>query len=159
MESATVTARIDATMVRAGEGERLNVAGDIVRVLLDSAGSGGAIAAFEVISQPGGGPPLHRHEKEDELFFVLEGEATFVVGGDRHLIRSGESIFAPRGSIHTFGNTGAGTLRMIVVCTSGGLERPFREVDAMGDGMTPERLMAAFVEHGVRFLGPPIGSE
>lgn len=147
----------DVVVVRVGEGERLNVVGDRVRVLLDSRGSGGASAAFEVITEPGGGPPLHRHEREDEMFYVLEGEGTFAVGDKRLKVGAGGYVFVPRGSVHTFGNCGPGVLRMIVVCTPGGLEGPFREADKLGAAATPEAVMAAFVRHGVEFLGPPIG--
>ena len=63
---------------------------------------------------PGQGPALHRHPYE-EVFVIVEGEATFTLGDERRVARAGDIVVAPPGVAHTFRNTGAGTLRQVDV--------------------------------------------
>lgn len=137
----------------------LNVVGDGVRMLADGVATGGKFAAFETITQPGMGPPLHRHSIDDEYFYVLEGHVRFIVDGKEMRLGVGSFAHAPMGSIHTFSNCGTGVLRMLVICTPPGLESPFREVHAMGpEGQkNMPAVIAAFQQHKVEFHGPPIG--
>src|SRR5688500_14870825 len=69
----------------AGDGEALGVVGDVITVRLDRATTGGVYSLFEELTDPGGGPPPHRHAAA-ELFYVLEGEVEFLEfpdeGGD-----------------------------------------------------------------------------
>ena len=64
-----------------GEGARsLRVMGVLVTCKLPSQMTGGAYALFEETTQPGDGPPPHIHHREDESFYVLEGEYEFLSG-------------------------------------------------------------------------------
>ncbi|TWT45373.1 Quercetin 2,3-dioxygenase [Phycisphaerae bacterium RAS1] len=141
-----------------GEGEILNVVGDRIRILADSKASGGACVVFEEITAPGGGPPLHRHGRDDEWFFVIDGRAKFSVDGRETIVGPGGFVFAPRGCVHTFRNVGDGPSRMIISCVPGGLEGPFREADQLArEGRaTPETLAAAFRKFDLEFVGPPL---
>jgi len=47
--------------------------------------------AFEAVEPPGGGPPLHVHLAEDELFLVTEGEMSFYIDGEILTRKAGES--------------------------------------------------------------------
>lgn len=51
---------------RPGEGERLSVVGESIRILMDSRMTGGKSVVFENTSPVGNGPPLHRHGRDDE---------------------------------------------------------------------------------------------
>jgi quercetin dioxygenase-like cupin family protein len=64
-------------MVPPGTGEALHILGDDVISVLAGADTGGVYAVQRQESQPGGGPPLHRHSREDEGFTVLAGEYQF----------------------------------------------------------------------------------
>jgi mannose-6-phosphate isomerase-like protein (cupin superfamily) len=66
---------------------------------------------------PGDGPALHRHPYE-EVFLILEGEATFTVGDETIVARSGDFLVAPPGVPHAFKNTGSGVLRSVDVHAS-----------------------------------------
>ena len=66
---------------------------------------------------PGGGPELHRHPYE-EVFLILEGEATFTLGDETRIARAGEFLIAPPGVPHAFKNTGSGPLRSVDVHAS-----------------------------------------
>lgn len=152
------TRRNDAIVRLPAEGERLNVLGVLVRVLADSAATGGACVVMELTVPPGEGPPLHRHTLDDECFFITEGTVLFELNGRRVVQGPGGFVRAPRGSIHTFRNAGASPARMVVICTPGGLEGPFREVDALSrDGNpTPETVTEVFARFDLEILGPPL---
>lgn len=142
-------------------GERFTIIGGGVRVLLDGESSGGRCCMFECPIPAGDGPPLHRHEREDELFYVLEGRFKFSVDGKEFLGEPGAFACAPRGSVHSFRNVGSATGRLLVTCTPAGLEVPFRAVRDPEPGdprpaPTPDQVMAEFGKHGITFVGPPL---
>lgn len=146
-----------ALFLQPHEGERLTVVTDTVRVLADGAATAGRVFIFEEIAQPGNGPPLHRHGIDDEYFFVLEGTFTFVLEGRRIVATQGAFVAAPKGSLHTFTNSGTSVGRMLIITTPPGLEGPFRETSRM-EQPTPEKLTEAFGKFQVSFEGPPLGA-
>ncbi len=139
-------------------GEHLSVVGDRVRILADGAATGGKFLVFEETGPPGGGPPLHRHTHDDEFFLVLEGTLRFSVDGKETIVEPGGTIFARKGSVHTFVNAGQTPTRLIIVCSPPGLEGPFRECDQLArEGReNPETVAAAFKKFGVEIVGPPL---
>lgn len=142
-------------------GERFTIIGGGVRVLLDGESSGGRCCVFECPIPPGDGPPLHRHEREDELFYVLKGRFKFSVDGQEFFGEPGAFACAPRGSAHAFRNVGSVLGLLLVTCTPAGLEIPFRAVRDPQPGEnrpvpTPEGAAAEFGKHGITFLGPQL---
>jgi quercetin dioxygenase-like cupin family protein len=73
---------------------------------------GAAISVIAVDSQPGDGPALHRHEYT-EVFVVIEGQATFTLSGEEHVVDAGHVVVAPAGVPHGFVNSGAGRLLQV----------------------------------------------
>jgi quercetin dioxygenase-like cupin family protein len=144
------------------EGETLSVVGDQMRVLADSASSSGACAIFEETSTFGVGPPMHRHARDDEHFYVLAGLYKFSVNGQESILGPGGYAFAPRRSVHTFLNITPTTSptpgRMLVVCTPGGLENPFRVCDRLAKegNNSIDAAVEAFKQHDLEILGPPL---
>jgi hypothetical protein len=67
-------------VVPPGAGKALSVLGDVVTSLVAGADTGGAYAVQQQATPPGGGPPLHRHSREDEGFFVLRTAARTFLG-------------------------------------------------------------------------------
>ena len=111
--------------------------GNLMKVLVDSRETAGQLAIVQSIAQPGFEPPLHVHSREDETFIVVEGLLQVTCGGEDHLLRSGQAIFAPRGIPHTFRVQGA-QVRMITVITPGGFENFFRALALPDeDGQSP----------------------
>src|SRR5436305_14795485 len=94
------------TVMQPSEGRTIGVVGDVYRFLAVSADTDGNYALWEAIVPPGGGPPPHVHSREEEGFYVLEGEITFHVG-DRRLV-AGPGTFAnmPVGTPHYFKKEG-----------------------------------------------------
>ena len=84
---------------------------------------------------PGAGSPSHVHHREDESFYVLEGEYEFLVEGRTIRAGAGFLLYVPKGTLHAHRNVGEGVGRMLVTQTPGGLyERFFEEVGKAVDG-------------------------
>jgi mannose-6-phosphate isomerase-like protein (cupin superfamily) len=116
--------------VAAGKGSKsLCVFGEMVMCKITSYQTGGAYSLFEVATQSGSGPPPHIHHREDEAFYVLEGEYEFLVEGRTISAGAASLIYIPKGNLHTHRNIGEGIGRMLVSQTPGGLyERFFEEI-------------------------------
>jgi len=74
--------------------------------------------------------PLHRHHREDEYSYVLEGRLGALLGDDVVTAGPGTWVHKPRGQWHTFWNAGDTQCRIIEVISPGGFEDYFREVAA-----------------------------
>lgn len=97
--------------------------GETVHVHLGGRETGGKATVFTNITPVGGGPPPHRHEREDEWFYVLEGQASFLVDGRwSDPLGPGASVFVPRGTVHGFKNVGPGELRQLITTSPSGFE-------------------------------------
>jgi mannose-6-phosphate isomerase-like protein (cupin superfamily) len=140
--------------VPADEGERL-VFGEVTLLLrVPAEATGGAFSLFEEVP-PLVDTPLHAHEHEDELFYVLEGEHVFRVGDEEHRVGPGGMVFAPRGVPHAQRRVRPGEGRELVLMIPGGFERFFRALaDAHANGtLGPEAYASASRESGITWLG------
>ena len=82
---------------------------------------GADYAIMENATQGGyGGPPPHRHLRQDQGFYVLEGEFTFHVEGEAIPATEGAFAHVPKGSLHTFENTGSRVGRLLVTMAPAG---------------------------------------
>ena len=86
--------------------------------------------------------PLHRHNREDEYSFVLEGRVGALLGDDVIEGGPGDLIFKPRGQWHTFWNAGDEPARLLEIISPAGFERFFDELVDMGGvaNTSPEQL-------------------
>jgi mannose-6-phosphate isomerase-like protein (cupin superfamily) len=101
--------------------------GALITVHADSDDTNGKFALFEVSGCPGGEPPLHIHENEDEMFYVVEGRLQAVRGSEEITLDPGDSAFLPRRVPHTF-KVISSFARAIVYVTPGGFEGYFRDL-------------------------------
>ena len=150
----------------AGEGERLWIVGDTMTLRATGESTGGSLVLLENVTAPGGGPPPHLHEREDEFFYVLDGAFEIRIGDEVHALGPGGVAFVPRGTVHNFRNTADTPSRILVGFTPGGLEGFFREAGrpAVDDGPAPAldadeiaRTGHAAPRYGLRLAGPPEG--
>lgn len=150
-----------------GEGRVIAVVGDVYRFLATGAETDGRYATFEAVVPPGGGPPLHTHSREEESFYVLDGEITFTVNGERIVAGPGTFANMPVESLHAFKNESSRTARMLISVAPAGLEDMFFEVgttlppgSTTAPPPTPEeigRLLAAAPRYGIGIKPPPGG--
>jgi mannose-6-phosphate isomerase-like protein (cupin superfamily) len=137
----------------AAGGERLRFGEVEVVIKASGRATRGAFALFEE-SEPVD-TPLHVHEHEDELFFVLEGEHVFQVGEKAHRVGPGGLVFAPRGVPHSQRRVVPRTGRLLVLTAPAGLEGFFRELaaaDAAGR-LGPAAYAAASERYGITWVG------
>lgn len=150
--------------LRDGEGEALWFLGSLVTIKSSSETTGGRVGVIENYSPRGGGSPLHVHRREDEWFYVTEGELTFWVGGEVIKAPAGAFVYAPRDIPHTFEVT-SDEARFLLVAEPAGFEGFVRSVAEPAKGLTlppppseepdPAALAAAAAEYGIEILGPP----
>jgi mannose-6-phosphate isomerase-like protein (cupin superfamily) len=74
--------------------------------------------------------PIHRHSREDEYSFVLEGRMGALLGDEVVHAEPGDVVFKPRDQWHTFWNASDGPCRILEVISPGGFERYFDEAAA-----------------------------
>lgn len=113
--------------------------GDHYTFLVTGEESGGAYFAMEALVPPGGGPPPHVHTREDETFYVLEGEIEFLLGEELTTAGPGHFVSVPRGTVHRFRNAGTETARLVLTFTPSGIEKWFEEtLEAAPNVVRPE---------------------
>jgi quercetin dioxygenase-like cupin family protein len=134
-------------VLKPGEGKAYWVVGDLYTILASGEDTSGAYALIHVEVPPGGGPPPHVHRREDEAFYVLQGEVAFQADGRDIAATAGTWVTLAKGSLHTFRNTGTATARMLIVVTPAGLERFFAEVgQPAADRSSPPPLTPGDIE-------------
>ena len=106
-------------------GSSVNYMGSLLTFLAESKDTGGAFSLFEILLKPGNEPPPHIHHTEDELYYVLEGEASVYIEEEEFEIKSGDCIFLPREKAHAF-IVRAERFRMLFLTQPGGAEGYFR---------------------------------
>src|ERR1700676_3488265 len=109
------------------EGRTIAVVGDIYRFLAIGDDTNGKYAMWEAIVPPGGGPPPHVHSREEEGFYILEGEITVQVGEERIVATAGMFANMPVGTPHSFKNESSQPARMLISVAPAGLEKMFFE--------------------------------
>ena len=145
---------MDAFVVGAGEGEVVpNPVGRVVTFKVLHETSGGALTVLESEVAPGEGPPLHTHEVESELLYVLEGSFRFQHGEEISEGGAGAMMFIPPGAAHCFQNIGEDDGKLLVVFSPAGMEDFFRITD--GDRA---KLAAVGARLGMQVVGPPLAA-
>jgi quercetin dioxygenase-like cupin family protein len=149
---------------RPGEGCTLAVVGDVYRFLATGEDTYGKYALFEAFVSPGGGPPPHVHSREEEGFYILEGEITFTIGEQRLVASAGMFANMPVGTPHSFKNESGTPARMLIALAPAGLEKMFFEVGVpVPPGATTaapptkeeiEKLLAVAPRYGVEIKLP-----
>jgi quercetin dioxygenase-like cupin family protein len=125
-----------------------------VRFLIDGLDAGGRFALVEHPLPPRAlAAPLHRHSREDEYSFVLEGRLGALLGEEVVYGDPGDLVFKPRGQWHTFWNAGDTPARILEIISPAGFESFFQELvarSAPSDG--PEPATAALAaRYGLEF--------
>jgi quercetin dioxygenase-like cupin family protein len=146
------------------EGEALWAFGALITIKASAQTTGGAVAVLEHRAGRGAGSPLHVHRREDEWFYVMEGELTFWVGGRVIEAPAGAFVFGPRDVPHTF-TVSSEEAHFLLVTEPGGFEGMLRALGEPAAGLTippppsapPDiaRIAQVCADYGVEILGPP----
>src|SRR5215210_6786746 len=104
-----------------------------VRFMIDGAAAGQRFSFLEHPMSPRAlAAPLHRHLREDEYSFVLQGRMGALLGDDVVEAGPGDLVFKPRNQWHTFWNAGDEPCRILDIISPAGFENFFRELADMG---------------------------
>jgi quercetin dioxygenase-like cupin family protein len=124
----------------------------------------GRLTVVEMYGPHGAGSPLHVHRREDEWFYVIEGELAVWIGGETVGAGAGSFAYAPREIPHTFAITSS-YARFLVGAAPAGFDEFVRATGTPAPARTlppdsaprpaPEELTALAAEHGIEILGPP----
>jgi quercetin dioxygenase-like cupin family protein len=138
-------------VTRHQDGQVLQVLGDQVTVKLPSEQSPHGMAIVTVTVPPGSGTPCVTHAKEEEVYFVLEGELLMHTPAERHQLGPGDLVHLPPGTPHGYRNAGERPARFLAWTVGGPMDRFFvrmaESVQALPRDLA--RMQAVMAEHGV----------
>ena len=138
--------------------------GSLMTFLASGEDTHGQFALIEAVARRGNVPPPHIHHREDEIFYVLEGEVVVSVGDRTIKGTAGTMFFLPRDVRHSF-TIESEQSRMVILLTPAGLEGWFKEFSMPAPSMTlppadePEyrdvqRMLEAAPRYGIEFVLP-----
>jgi quercetin dioxygenase-like cupin family protein len=149
---------------KSSDGRTIAVVGDVYRFLATGDDTNGKYALWEAIVPPGGGPPPHVHSREEEGFYILEGEITFTIDGKPKIATAGMFANMPVGMPHSFKNESSRPAKMLISIAPAGLEKMFFEFGMpvpQGATTAPppskeeiEKLMAVAPKYGIEIRLP-----
>ncbi len=153
-----------AYFLAAGEGQPIWFLRNRMTVKATALTTGGAYGLVESWIAPGFSPPLHVHHREDEAFYVLEGELTMRCGERTFRAGAGAFVFLPRDVPHSFVVEGDTPARMLTLLSPGGGEGVFIDGGRRPkhDGLPPaeppdiEALRRVSAHYGADIVGPPM---
>ena len=142
----------------------ISLVGDVYRFLATGEDTKGKYTLIHALVGPGGGPPPHVHSREDEGFYILEGEITFTINGERVVATAGMFANMPVGTPHSFKNESNKPAKMLVSVVPAGLEKMFMEIGVpLAEGATTalpprkedvEKLLAIAPKYGIEIRLP-----
>jgi mannose-6-phosphate isomerase-like protein (cupin superfamily) len=139
-----------AKVVGPGDGKAGFLGSIGVRFMVDGEESGGGFSVVEhPMSARALAAPLHRHAREDEYSYVLEGRMGALLGDEELVAGPGDLVFKPRNQWHTFWNAGDGPARILEIISPAGFEKYFDELVDLG-GST-EADLEALLELAARY--------
>jgi len=144
-------------------GEHLKMKGVTLNVLdlkISGSDTNGELAVFEQTGHtPKGGPPVHLHHFQDEMFYVLEGEYLFRVGEEKFNLKAGDTIFLPRKVPHAFIQLTVKGKLIVTYQPAGKMEQFFQKTNAWTSPPTPEEITQLFTACDMQVVGPPLKAE
>jgi len=150
-----MTEKPQSILVQPGSGRDLHAFGNILSVMISGQQSGGTLAVMSEQTPPGGGPPLHYHTREDEIFLVIEGKISYFANDAWTEVAPGGVVYLPKGTVHTYRNTGETLSRHWIITLPSGFENFFAEAAAefgRQGGPNPQRIVEIHHEHGIELV-------
>ncbi len=145
---------------RDGDGERFVFPDAIeLTILIPGSATAGAFANYEENVQPRIGLPRHIHTKQEEVFFVCDGNFDIEIDGQLLHAKVGDIAFVPRGTVHAFKNVGRDPGRLRYTFTPAGnteaMFHAFYEA-VQGGQFTQQQMTEIAGRHDQIIVGPPL---
>lgn len=148
------------------EKESLNWLGELAIIHADGRATDGKYCMIELYATKEGSPPWHVHHREDEGFYVIEGELSFMVGNRTYKAQKGDFLLAPKDVPHTYMVENKGHARILMICSPAGFENCVRAMSTPVSSLVPpkpenvdtdfEKIKDIASEFGVEFVDPPM---
>jgi len=153
-----------AIVMQPGEGEAIWFLHGRMTLKVTGEQTNGLFSLTEIVIPPGYSPPTHVHHREEESFYVLDGELTVRCGDETFSAKRGTFVSFPRDVPHCFVAEGDTPVRMLNLMTPGGGEGFFIDAGrpAPNEGLPPtgpldiESLKQASVKYEATIVGPPM---
>lgn len=149
--------------ISAGEGrihghiKLKGVNSNILDVKISGSDTNGDLAIFEQTSlSQGKGTPLHIHNAQDEIFYVIEGTYKFIVGDVKYDLTTGDSIFLPRQVAHAWTQVSEKGKMTVIMQPAGKLENFFVTMAALDHEPSKEEISKIFADNDMQVVGPPL---
>ena len=141
-----------AKIVGPGDGKEGFLGSIGVRFMIDGSEAAERFSLVEHPMSPRAlAAPLHRHTREDEYSYVLEGRMGALLGDEVVEAGPGDLVHKPRDQWHTFWNAGDEPCRILEIISPAGFERFFAELVAMGGVLAadPQEVAALSDRYGL----------
>lgn len=116
----------------------------------------GTLSITEYTGYAKGGPPLHIHLFQDEIFYILEGEHLFQLGDKQYHLTAGDSIFIPRNVPHAPAQISDKGKYLFFYTPSGKMEDFFRALGSLKRDASSMDAVKIFETHDMKIVGPPL---
>lgn len=145
-----------------GEGDAYWFNGTLMEVKATGQETNGVFSLIEGLLPPGYETPLHVKSKEEDMYYVLEGELTFTVGDKIIQGKAGTFIFVPRHIKHKFKVEGSSPAKVLFMFTPAGVEQFFIEMGVPADNyelpsepvsFDMDKFVATAQKYGIEILG------
>jgi quercetin dioxygenase-like cupin family protein len=153
-----MTAPTEQSQLRIGRDAQFRFLGAPTIMQATGETTNGGFGLIESYDMPVGfGTPYHMHHREDEAFYVLEGEFAVVLDGKWKIVGAGEYVFGPREIPHGF-QVVSGPAHLLLLCSPAGFEHfVLDQATEITDPVAPPdmaRLMTLATQYGIDILGP-----
>jgi mannose-6-phosphate isomerase-like protein (cupin superfamily) len=139
MQTASAGSTGSATVIGANDGEAGFLGSIGVRFMIDGAVTERGFSLVEHPMSPKAlAAPLHRHTREDEYSYVIEGRMGALLGEDVLEAGPGTLVLKPRNQWHTFWNAGEQPCRILEIIAPAGFEGYFQELAALGGALNAD---------------------
>jgi quercetin dioxygenase-like cupin family protein len=153
---------MNPVMVARDEGAHFNFLNALHTAKITGEQTNGALTAVEFFAPRNFGPPLHRHDGEDELFYVIDGELWLSCGDAEAVHSEGAVVWLPRGLPHTF-QVRSQTARVLVVSAPSGYDQFVATLGEPTDkpvmpepkDIDPAHVAEVCAQFNIAVLGPP----
>ncbi|HMJ67375.1 MAG TPA: cupin domain-containing protein [Cyclobacteriaceae bacterium] len=130
---------------------------NILDVKISGDDTNGGFALFEQTSvTQGKGTPLHVHHKQDEVFYVVEGEYYFQIGDEKFRAFAGDTIFLPMKVPHAWTQVSPKGKMTVLFQPAGKMESFFTSTAALNHEPSKEEMSRIFEENEMTVVGPPL---
>jgi quercetin dioxygenase-like cupin family protein len=140
--------------------EALNWLGELAIIHTTGKETNGNYCIIELYATKEGSPPWHVHHREDEGFYVIDGELTVFVGDKTYKATNGDYLLAPKDVPHTYSVDSPGHARILMICSPSGFEEAVRAMSIPATSLIPPKPGSVEVDYdNIANLGAQFGIE